>query len=95
MVSRHFKLSGFVGEIGPDFWMARFDDNTVAEMTEPLPADAGEGSLFTIHRTKRGRAYVYWITEPTWTRRDVKKARQSAREFAHLFSGDDNGNDLG
>jgi hypothetical protein len=43
------------------------------------------GSLFTIHQTKAGAAYLYWITKPTVTKRQIKLARQWARRASRLF----------
>lgn len=82
-LQRHEKWHGFVEHIERSRWWARLDvdgHDLMAEMTEPLPPHAKHGSLFTIHRTKRGQVYLYWITRPLITKRRVKKARIWARD---------------
>jgi len=97
--ARHTKIPGFVQSISADRkrWWARLDadgEDLFAEMSVPLPDDAVEGSLFTIHRTKAGHTYVYWI-KTRWTKRQVKVARQrgrqKAREWAEAFGWDQEG----
>lgn len=83
----HLKTHGFIESIEGERWWARLylgDMEYSAEMVEPLPAHAEPGSRFTIHMTKAGDVYFYWITRP-WTKRELKKARQRARVWAHLF----------
>jgi hypothetical protein len=86
---KHTKIPGFVQSIeGPNRWWARLVIDGVdyeAQMIDELPAHAQEGSYFTIHRTKRGRTYIYWITTP-WTKRQLKKARQRADQWAKELS---------
>jgi hypothetical protein len=86
----HTKIPGFVEHVdGGGRWTARIllgDDELIADMLEPLPRHAQAGSLFTIHQTKAGATYLYWITEPRTTRRQIKLARQRARRWAALFA---------
>lgn len=86
----HAKISGFVTDVEDDTWWARLfieDKPYEVEMSEPLPDGMGPGNLFTIHLTKRGKTYLYWITKPSLTRSDLKRARFRARELRKvLFS---------
>jgi hypothetical protein len=84
----HLKTPGCVEHIDSTGWQARLvvdDDEYLAEMRAPLPSHAVIGSLFTIHQTKAGAAYLYWITKPTVTKRQIKLARQWARRASRLF----------
>lgn len=59
----HSKIPGHVSEVHGSRWWAilRHDEgDLIAEMRDPLPPGRSEGSLFTVHRTKRGRVYLYW-----------------------------------
>lgn len=88
---QHVKWLGWIDTIAPDkatWWgrIVRADDHArypyEAEFTEPLPKHARPGSYFSIHRTKRGRMYFYWITLPLITKRQAKKARIYGRDMA-------------
>lgn len=84
----HFKFFGVVDAVEGDKWWARLEiegRDYYAEMSKPLPPNKGPGHLFTIHTTKRGRQYFYWIERPPMTQRRLKKARQRAREWERLF----------
>jgi hypothetical protein len=89
MTGGHRKIAGFVDHIERGKWWARLDINGhdyIAEMKDPLPAHARHGSYFTIHTTKRGHTYLYWITKPLITQRQIKKARQwASRMHKALF----------
>lgn len=81
---RHTKRRGFVDQIDGATWWARFNSDVgefFAEMTEPLPADMGLGSYFTVHRTKRGGAYLYW-PRTLLSRRQLKVVRRYARDMS-------------
>jgi hypothetical protein len=87
---RHVKVPGFVEHIGSKGWTARLVVDGVecmAGMVAPLPRHARPGSLFTIHRTKAGAVYLYWITEPRLTHRQIKHARQHARRWTRMLAG--------
>lgn len=85
MRAKHTKLRGYVDAIHDDGWWATLStgkEEFYAEMKpEFLDPDAVEGSLFTIHRTKRGRTYIYWIKRPLITQRQIKKARRWAEKI--------------
>lgn len=85
------KIHGFVESLGQP-WTARLRFpgehyyDSFAEMKEPLPLHAREGSFFTIHQPKRGQPYFYWITKPLITKRRLKKARIWARKVLNSIN---------
>ena len=83
---KHEKIRGFVDWIEEDCWWGRFvtedGDEFSAQFTEPIPSDMGQGNYFTIHITKHGHRYFYWIRKPVWTRAQLKRIRIKARERA-------------
>lgn len=86
-MSKHTKIPGYVKEIHANGWTARLfpepypHEGLWAEMREPLPADVREGSPFTIHATKAGHVYIYWVRR-LMTKRQIKKARQWGKQMA-------------
>lgn len=88
MTNGHTKIPGLVEAVDGSQWWARLiidGKEYSAEMIEPLPKGMGPGNLFTIHRTRRGKTYLYWITEPRITKRQIKKANQWARNMARML----------
>ncbi len=86
MNRRHTKVPGFVEWVDGPRWGGRLfvDDRELhAEFGQRLPllSGMGEGHFFTIHTTKRGQTYLYWIKEPRLTKRDLIKAKQEARRL--------------
>lgn len=93
---RHTKILGYVDEVeGDQWWAVLKPENSpelYAEMALPLPDGMGPGNIFTIHRTKRGRTYLYWVLRPAFTRSQIKRARTEARRLwkVLVWEGGDN-----
>ena len=90
-VVKHRKVMGHVLEVEtPTRWWGRFTVNGEdyeAVFSEQLPSHGQPGTIFTIHYPRRGKPYIYW-PETYWTKRQLKKVRQKAREWAGLFEED-------
>lgn len=88
----HFKMHGYVTEIQGDKWWAILKDpddgpDLIAEMKDPLPDDRrGEGYLFTVHRTKAGRTYLFWPPALKITSGQRKRIKRNVADFTRTMT---------
>lgn len=60
-------------------------DEYEAEMLLPLASGMVEGSMFSVHSTKRGKTYLYHIKDPVPSRKELKRAKQWASSAIKVF----------
>lgn len=91
---QHFKMYGYVQEINGRKWWATIRDDEIGddlfvEMDEskfPLPADINEpGYLFSLHRTKAGRNYIFWLPPLKITSGKRKRNRRYVTRMMKVF----------
>lgn len=87
-------MYGYVSEIRGKKWWAVLRDDEIGddlfvemnEETHPLPAWVDQpGYLFSIHTTKAGHTYIYWLPARKISRAQQKQIQRRARKWAQLF----------
>lgn len=87
-------MYGYVHEIQGKKWWAIIRDDEVGddlfvEMNEekyPLPATITEpGYLFSVHTTKAGHTYIYWLPAPKISKARRKQIQRRVNELARFF----------